>query len=130
LTQEEGAKQLLTVLAEINQQMKDRAIELRRLFPRGVSVLHSLEPVAYLSGPGIEGYLDVLFEGQNGVCWSLDVSWDREGWKIDANLYRQSPAGQTHLEFQEFMRALKRIADNLLALDINQAGTGPWMIRE
>jgi hypothetical protein len=139
LTQDEGPKQLLEALAEINRRMKDRAIELRRLLPRAVSVLHSLEPVFYLSGPGIEGYLDVLFEGQNGVCWSLEVSWDRECWKIDANLYRQSPAGQeivlsipeeAYSEFQEFLRALRRIAHNLLELDIDQAGSGPWTIQK
>ncbi|MGA2049337.1 MAG: hypothetical protein ABSG96_16690 [Terracidiphilus sp.] len=127
--------QLLNALAEINGKIKDRAIELRRLFPRALWVQHSLEPVSNLSGPGIEGYLDILFEGQIGVCWSLEASWDREFWKIEANLYRQSPAGQetvisipeeTHSEFQGSMRALKRIADNLLALEIDRAGTGPW----
>ncbi|MGA2649984.1 MAG: hypothetical protein ABSF28_05665 [Terracidiphilus sp.] len=127
-------KLLLEVLAEIKRVLQDRAIQLKRL-PNVTGTHTSLEAISYRTGPVLEGYLDVIFGRDDGICWSFDVRWDRESWTIEATLDRKSLTGQktvrelpvkTVAGFNDFVEALREVVRELLALDISEAGVGPW----
>jgi hypothetical protein len=131
-TQDAAAKRLLEALADINRLLRDHAVELRR----SSAATHAqayLEAVSYKSGPVLEGYVDATLANGDVVCWCLDARWDQNSWTIEATLDRRGGDRQdtvaelpteTATDLDAFLGMLKRVAGELLALRIPEAGIG------
>jgi hypothetical protein len=126
------AKQLLDVLAETNRLFRDHVVRLGRSSV-ATKAQACLEVASYRNGSVIEGYVEAELANGGSVCWLLDVGWDADCWTIEARLAKQSGDRQetlrelpTHTvkDFDSFLRTLKQVATELLALRIPEATTG------
>src|SRR5260370_27681126 len=92
-----------------------------------------LEPAFYANGPVLEGYVEANLTNGDVVCWCLDVRWNQDSWAVEATLDRktgdrQQTVGEIPVEtvndFDAFLKVLKRVVRELLALIITDAGLG------
>src|SRR5262249_1422414 len=56
------------------------------------------EPIDYLNGPCIEGYIDMELKDGRGISWHFDVLWDSAAWTIRASLQCHAESGNDELE--------------------------------
>ncbi len=126
------AKQMLEALAEVNRSLRDHSVALRRSPDVTKAQTSPLEAVFFANGPGLEGHVEAVLANGDVVCWWLYLRWNQDSWLLEATVERKSPDGQetekelpteTVSDFDGFLKALKRVVPELLALTIPEVGT-------
>jgi hypothetical protein len=120
------AKQVLEALGEATRLLREHAVRLERS-----SIATKAEPylgvVSYRNGTFVEAYVDAELISGISVCWSIDITWNSDSWTFDASLYRQAGDRQETImelptetvnDFTGFLVTLKRVVNQLLALEI------------
>ena len=87
---------LLEALATANARLIEFSRALRSRL-EVVDVLHCLECRWYLTGPMIEGYVDVEIRGRKSVAWLLDIRWP-DKWLVDTRVV------SNHGQYQDVLR--------------------------
>lgn len=123
---EAAAKSMLDLQGEVKELLRNHAIAVRKL-QDVIRTLDALEVIGYSSGPVLEGYVEAELRDGSALSWLLEVSWDNEGWAIDARLARSSRDRQDTLkEFStekvrdlgQFAIRLKEVVGRLLRVSL------------
>ena len=88
-------------LAHVQARVRSIAQILRAAFPQA-TVQHAIDFPKYESPLSLEDkanyivelFIEIGFEGQNYLCWWIDVTQAREGWNVEASLRRNEGNGE------------------------------------
>jgi|SRR5882724_3939880 len=88
------------------------------------NVTHDVDCRAYESGTMLEAYVEAELEDGKVICWWLDISWNRESWRIAASVLVNNDDGQEVLKdfpektpgtLNDFVDQLKEASADLVA---------------
>jgi len=119
------ARETLRALGEVNKILRTRAVLMEQ--SGGVkSTTTKVEVLEYQNSPMIEGFLEAETTRGTALCWSIDITWTADSFRIDASLDRNSgPHSETLHQLpskilhsvEELPSALIEMTQQLLALE-------------